>query len=155
MKKGSITIEAAIIMPMVLMVVLTMLMAAVSFHDLLVADVSARHITDSLVLGEMVEVKNFGTVMMVPEVSHEIQNGFLFQQGRLTFVMGIKKSLMARLFGVEWDQKSKVRSPKGYLRLVDFADDATDSFAQTRTLKNQWNSHLEGLIKGLEVGAQE
>ncbi|PKM56549.1 MAG: hypothetical protein CVU98_10675 [Firmicutes bacterium HGW-Firmicutes-3] len=139
MKKGSITIEACIVIPIILLILAVLLMTSLYLHDIIVLrSVNTLRGDHQVITGEAYEEKE-GWILFAIKGDHKSRRTSKLWHD--VYVNRIHDKGKTTLFGFNHsldDERSfKVLRPKAYVRMLDFMDDATDKIGYTRAIKDQ------------------
>ncbi|MDF1618373.1 TadE family protein [Petrocella sp. FN5] len=139
MKRGSITIEACIIVPIMLLVLAVMVMTSLYLHDIIVLkSVNTLRGDHQVITGEHYEEKEDWIVFalksnhksqLTSKIGHDIYVSRLQGRG--------ETSLPGFAYSIEDERNFKVLRPKDYVRMLDFMDDATDKIGYTKAIKEK------------------
>lgn len=139
MKKGSITIEACIVVPIILLILAVMVMTSLYLHDIIVLrSVNTLRGDHQVITGEAYE-ENKGWILFAikgnhksrrtSKLWHDIYVNRIYDKG--------KTSLLGFNYNLDDERSFKVLRPKDHVRMLDFMDDASDKIGYTRAIKDQ------------------
>jgi len=139
MKKGSITIEACIVVPIMLLVLAVMVMTSLYLHDIIILkSMNTLRGDHQVITGQVYEEKE-GWVLFALEGNHTSRRITKLWHDR--YVNRIqdngKTSLLGIVYRLEDERSFKALRPKRYIRMLDFMDDATDKIGYTKAIKDE------------------
>ena len=147
--KGNITIEAAIIVPFILLVLTALLLASVLLHDVYVIKTDHTLGADRWVIsGEKGDVSlQSATVIITPRVvASALEEKYI---GANRFRSEVVGSGVIYLLDLVFDASDVrdyvVKAPKDFIRGIDFVDDASDMWVRTREVKEGYKAEVEAI----------
>lgn len=151
MKKGSITIEACIVVPIMLLVVAVMVMTSLYLHDIIVLrSINTLRGDYQVITGEVNEERDDWILFSIKGNYKSRRTSKLWYD---TYVNHIQDEGKTSLFGFRYnidDERSfKVLKPKAHVRMLDFMDDATDKIGYTKAIKDQLDQQVSTFINTL------
>ncbi|PKM67711.1 MAG: hypothetical protein CVU95_06445 [Firmicutes bacterium HGW-Firmicutes-2] len=151
MKKGSITIEACIVVPIILLILAVILMTSLYLHDIIVLrSVNTLRGDHQVITGEGYE-SNEGWILFAIKDNHKSRRASKLWHD--VYVNSVKDKGKTSLLGFTYkldDERSfKVLRPKSYVRMLDFMDDATDKIGYTRAIKDQVDQEVSTFLDTL------
>ena len=143
MRSGGITVETAIVVPFVILVLGALLWGSLLYHDLLLADTLAAHQASSMVIGQGDEVDlAMGSLVVSPSGDYGLNEGWwqdsvnsTVSGSGTTFILGFE-------LGLDKNYNLEAINPKTMIRAVDVADDLTDQIKVLGDMKSQWNDKV-------------
>lgn len=135
--RGNITLEAAIIVPFMLVILMVMLLGALLIHDVLVLRTDNGLQADAYAIaGEDTRSgQSAKTFILKARRRTEIKEGWL----KDSYTSALYGSEAIPVFDMAFEADDirdyEVKDPKGFVRLMDFVDDATDLWQHSRDLK--------------------
>ncbi len=170
--KGSFTIEASIIFPLVLLVLVTMITIGLYLHEMTVLQGIANAVSDHS--GEILKVtdEKQWEERMKEEVYQLAQNAFLLQPSTLNVTCEVTQGLISyhlelrikknfktpfrsitqlmngsnnSFLTMEVCAKSKHTDPTRFIRGIDFLDDVSSEITLTKDLKDKYREMMDGL----------
>ncbi|PKM54286.1 conserved protein of unknown function [Petrocella atlantisensis] len=151
MKRGSITIEACIVVPIVLLVLGVLVMTSLYLHDIIILrSVNTLRGDQQVITGEAYEEEE-DWILFAIKGNHKSQHTSKMWHDR--YVNRIQENEKTSLLGITYeldDERSfKAIRPKAYVRMLDFMDDATDKIGYTKALKDQVDQQVTNFIDTL------
>lgn len=150
MKRGYITVEAAIVVPIVFGIIAMLLLFSVILHDIVVLRAYNNLRMDYQVIAGQDRLTD-GTqnlFILKPIVTEQLSHGFFGDKYTAKMVSegAIEIAGIPELSLDIVDERSyKVLRPKGYIRLLDFVDDVTDKISISRDIKEAYTEKVKGL----------
>ncbi len=145
--KGNLTIEASIIMPVILIVLCILIMCTLGVHDLYVMKSYNRLQTDAYVITGQEDGTGYAisTFMGVLNQSTEYKDG-LFENSAVSNVTS-RVDLLFWDYSIDLDESisGSTMKPKAYIRGIDLVDDASDLWSVTREVKDKIREDIEGI----------
>jgi hypothetical protein len=151
MKKGSITIEACIVVPIILLILAVMLMTSLYLHDIIVLrSVNTLRGDHQVITGEGYESKEGWILFAIKDNHKSRRTSKLWHDVYINSVKDNgKTSLLGFTYKLDDERSFKVLRPKAYVRMLDFMDDATDKIGYTRAIKDQVDQQVSTFLDTL------
>lgn len=151
MKRGSITIEACIVVPIVLLVLGVLVMTSLYLHDIIILrSVNTLRGDHQVITGEAYEEEE-DWILFAIKGNHKSRHTSKMWHDR--YVNRIQENGKTSLLGITYeldDERSiKAIRPKTYVRMLDFMDDATDKIGYTKALKDQVDQQVTNFFDAL------
>ncbi len=151
MKRGSITIEACIVVPIVLLVLGVLVMTSLYLHDIIILrSVNTLRGDHQVITGEAYEeeedwilfaIKGNHKSRHTSKMWHDRYDNRIQENG--------KTSLLGITYELDDERSFKAIRPKAYVRMLDFMDDATDKIGYTKALKDQVDQQVTNFFDAL------
>lgn len=144
---GNITIEASVIVPTILIVLATMILASLLLHDVYVIRTNNTMNADARVIAGEHTRGNQGPATFIIKAKYKMTNDKkITGHSVVTEVVGGQTIQPFGLsFAADESREYGVKSPKKMIRMVDFVDDATDMWTGTREIKDQVDQEIESI----------
>lgn len=153
--KGNITIEASIVVPFMLVVLTSLLLTSIILHDVYVIKTFNTLKADAWVIAG--EESNLDiseiTVIIKPKTTYaQLDEKIASTDQYKSVVVGSGNiSIFNVLFDAGDVRDYKVKNPKSFVRGIDFVDDATDMWVESRVIKESTKKkveEIEDILKG-------
>ncbi len=146
---GNITIEASIIVPTMLIILATIILASLLLHDVYVIKTNNSMKADARVIsGEDNKAEQgVATFIIKPTYDSSAKKGLFGGSFKATVVGGQTLQPFGLSFNSDEVRDYTVKSPKKLIRTIDFVDDATDMWTGSRGLKDKAYDQLESIEK--------
>lgn len=142
--RGSISVEASIIVPFMLIILYAMLIGSLLIHDVLVLRANNAVQADAYVIaGQDTRAgQSVSTFIIKAHREESVSSGF-FKDAYATSVSGSGAIPIVGLSMTADDARDYgVKNPKGFVRTIDFVDDATDVWTYSREIKEKIGQQL-------------
>lgn len=135
--RGNITLEAAIIVPFMLVVLMAMLLGALLIHDVLVlrSDNGLQGDAYAIAGQDTRSGQSAKTFILKARAKARVREGWLKDSYTSALHGSETMPVFDMAFEVDDIRDYEVKDPKGFVRLMDFVDDATDLWQHSRNLK--------------------
>lgn len=145
--KGNITIEAAVVVPVMLMILMTLLMSALVLHDIYVLRTANVLEADAWVIaGEAAGTSVMDqTFIIEAEVASERVPGMFRDRFSRSVAGGAGLIYFDMFLEADETREVSVRKPKTYVRTVDFFDDGSDMWQVTAEMKSEIEKKVEAI----------
>jgi len=151
MKKGSITIEACIIVPIMLLILAVMVMTSLYLHDIIVLrSINTLRGDYQVITGEVDEeredwilfaIKGSYKGRRISKLWHDTYTNHIQGEGE-TSPFGLNNN-------IDDERSFKALRPKSYVRMLDFMEEATDKIGYTKAIKDQMDQQISTFVETL------
>ena len=144
---GNITIEASVIVPFMLILLATLLMASLLLHDVYVLRTNNGLNADAFVIaGEDARSGQSGATFLIQPVYSDEDAAGWFSRSHTSSVIGSGTiDFINYVFSADEIRHYSVKTPKSFIRGIDLVNDATDMWATTRETKDNYTKKLEDI----------
>jgi len=142
--RGSISVEASIIVPFMLIVLFAMVIGSLLIHDVFVLRADNAVQADAYVIAgqDTREGESVLTFIIKAHREGSTTSGF-FKDAYGTSISGSGAiPIIGLTMTADEERDYMVKAPKAFIRTIDFVDDATEVWTYSRDIKEKVGEHL-------------